>query len=188
MRKQVVIQQQQQRWMRMRKGCQKKNSSMKLTFLSMPRFSSPIVVSSAMHTLVGAPSNDDAHCHHLPLPPPLLNTSLLLLPHHPIFFTIPSPPPHRCPSPSLSNRLVILQYHHCCCHPLLPSNADNRRCHPPMLVSNTIFASSPLLCLRPLMSPLNDIKRCHCHQTLPLPPPLNPVFIIHHCHRSFLWA
>ena len=186
------------------------NSRMKLTFLSTLCLLSPIVVSScylhcchrhhcyyAMHTLVGAPSNADAHCRHLPSPPPLWNASLLPLSHrclavihcrcHPppallnaIFVTVSSPPPQCCPSLPLSNAIVILHCHHCCFHSLPLSNTDAHHGYPPPLVSNAIYAL-PLPCLTPLPLMLNAIEHCCRHQT-PLPlPPLNTIFIVHQC-------
>ena len=191
----------------------KKNSRIKLTVLSMLCLSSPIVTSScclhcrhshdhlsAKHTLVGAPSNADAHCCHLPLPPPLSNASLLPSPHHrlavihccphllppllnTIFVTAASPSPCRWPLPPILDAIIILLCHCCCCRPSPPSNADTRLRQPPPLASNTIFASPlPHLSLSPL--PSNTVECCCRHRTPPPPPPLNAVFIVQRCHRS----
>ncbi len=70
------------------------------------------------------------HRHHHP--PPLLPNAISV--------TVTSPPPHSCLLLPLSNIIVILNCHHFCCRPLLPSNADARLCHTLPLVSNTIFA------------------------------------------------
>ena len=130
----------------------------------------------------------------MPSPPLLVNTSTLPSPHrcltvlycrcHPpqllsntLFVAAASPPPHRCLSPPLSNAIVILHCHRCCCHPSPPSNADSRHRHPPPLVSNAIFAL-PSPCLSPSASLSNAVGRCRCHRTHLSPTPLKPVFTI----------
>jgi hypothetical protein len=85
----------------------------------------------------------ELHQSHLPSPLLLANASTLPSPHrrlavlycrcHPqqplsntLFIAAASPPPHRCLSPPLSNAIVILHCHRCCCHPSPPSNPDSR--------------------------------------------------------------
>ena len=130
--------------------------------------SSPLVASIAttviiitppytLRSPVGGPSNTNSHCCHLLLPLPLSNAYLLPSPHchltighchhHPpplltnaISVTVTSPPLHSCLLLPISNIIVILNCHHCCWCPSLPSNANARLCHTLPLVSNTIFA------------------------------------------------